>query len=305
MAKPSMESSLSTDQSLRNVNRETHLWTSLAQLIRLPNQSGTLLLMIPTLWALVLASHGRPSFRMVLIFVAGSFVMRSAGVVMNDLADRSFDSRVERTRTRPLASGAVSVRQALLTVIVLLITAAGLLLLLNSLAIALSPVAVTLAAIYPFSKRVLSLPQAVLGIAFGWGVIMAWAAATYSIPLTAWLLYAATICWAVAYDTIYAIQDREDDLRIGLKSSAILFGSHAWLAVGCCLMLMLFLLGVAGWLSGLNAGFYGALAAIAGFLTQQILLMRKAISPAQAFRLFKQHVWVGWSILIGIWIGFL
>ena len=231
--------------------------------------------------------------------------MRSAGVVMNDLADRSFDRRVERTHTRPLASGAVTVRQALLTIAILLIMAGGLLLLLNSLAVALSPVAVFLAAIYPFSKRVLALPQAVLGIAFGWGVIMAWAAATQSVSLPAWLLYGATICWAVAYDTIYAIQDREDDLRIGVRSSAIFFGSYAWLAVGCCLLLMVVLLGVTGWLHGLNAGFYGMLAALAGFLMQQVLALRKALSPTQAFRLFKQHVWVGWAILVGIWIGFL
>ncbi len=134
---------------------------------------------------------------------------------------------------------------------------------------------------------------------------MAWAAATNSVPLPAWLLYAATICWAVAYDTIYALQDREDDLRIGVKSSAILFGSHAWLAVGSCLIVMVFLLGLIGRLNGLNAGFYGALAAIAGFLSQQVLAVRNPISPAQAFRLFKQHVWVGWSILVAIWIGFL
>ena len=308
MAKPFVESSepsLSIEHSKGNANQEPHLWTSLAQLIRLPNQSGTLLLMLPTLWALVLASHGRPSFTLVLIFVAGSFVMRSAGVVMNDLADRSVDRQITRTRTRPLASGAVTVQQALLTIVVLLIIAGGLLLTLDSFTIALSPVAVLLAVLYPFSKRILPLPQAVLGVAFGWGVVMAWAAATQSVPLPAWLLYAATICWAVAYDTIYALQDREDDLRIGVRSSAILFGSYAWLAVGCCLMLMLMLLGVTGWLNGLNAGFYGALAAIAGFLTQQVLAVRNAVSPAQAFHLFKQHVWVGGSILLAICIGFL
>ena len=261
--------------------------------------------MLPTLWALLFASHGRPSLRLVLVFAAGSFVMRSAGVVMNDLADRSFDRQVTRTRMRPLASGAVTAQQALLTIVALLIIAGALLLTLDPFTIALSPIAVLLAAIYPFSKRILPLPQAVLGVAFGWGVVMAWAAATHSVPLPAWLLYAATICWAVAYDTIYALQDREDDLRIGIRSSAILFGSYAWLAVGCCLMLMLVLLGVTGWLNGLNAGFYGMLAAIAGFLSQQVLAVRTAVSPARAFHLFQQHVWVGWSILVAICIGFL
>lgn len=261
--------------------------------------------MLPTLWALMFACLGRPSPILLLAFAAGSFVMRSAGVVMNDLADRSFDSRVTRTRSRPLASGAITGQQALLTILLLLIIAAGLLLLLNPLAIALSPVAVLLAAVYPFAKRVFPLPQAVLGIAFGWGVIMAWAAATNSVPSVAWLLYGSTICWAIAYDTIYALQDREDDLRIGVKSSAILFGSQAWLAVGGCLVLMILLLGVVGWMTGLNAGFYGSLAALAGFLTQQVFTLRKPIAPAQAFRLFQQHVWIGWLILFGIWLGFL
>lgn len=300
-----MPSSVTTAQSHAHANTNTRLWSELARLIRLPNQSGTLLLMLPTLWALTFASQGRPPLALMLIFAAGSFVMRSAGVVMNDLADRSFDRRVERTRTRPLASGAVTVQQACLTLVVLLIIAACLLLLLNPLAIVLSPIAVLLAAIYPFSKRALPLPQAVLGITFGWGVMMAWAATTSEVPLPAWLLYTATICWAIAYDTIYALQDRKDDLRIGVRSSAILFGSSAWMAVACCLTLMVVLLGATGWYYGLNAGFYGMLAAIGGFLTQQVLAIRKPISPALAFRLFKQHVWVGWSILAGIWIGFL
>lgn len=280
-------------------------WTPLAQLIRLRNQAGTLLLMLPTLWALVFASRGRPSLSLFLIFAVGSFAMRSAGVVMNDLADRSFDRRVERTRTRPLASGTVTVRQALFTMVVLLLVAAGLLWLLNPLAIALSPIAVLLAAVYPFSKRILPLPQAVLGVAFGWGVIMAWAAVTRTVPLDAWLLYAATICWAIAYDTIYALQDRHDDRRIGVKSSAILFGSYTWLAVGCCLIAMLIFLALLGRLHGLNAGFYGVLAGLAGFFTQQVAALYREIPPAQAFHLFQQHVWVGWAILAGILLGFL
>ncbi|WP_447986365.1 4-hydroxybenzoate octaprenyltransferase [Nitrospira sp. Nam74] len=305
MAEPSAQSSVSTADPQTVGGKNIRLWTELARLIRLPNQSGTLLLMLPTFWALVFASQGRPSLKLVLIFAAGSFVMRSAGVVMNDLADRSFDRRVTRTRTRPLASGTVSIRQASLTIVVLLSMSAGLLLLLDSLAIALSPVAVLLAVLYPFSKRLFPLPQAVLGIAFGWGVIMAWAATTSDVPLPAFLLYASTICWAIAYDTIYALQDRDDDLRIGVRSSAILFGSYAWLAVGSCLTLMFVLLGLTGWYYGLNAGFYGVLAALAGFLTQQVLAVRNPILPPQAFRLFRQHVWVGWLILAGIWIGFL
>lgn len=259
--------------------------------------------MLPTLWALVLAYHGRPPLALLLIFSAGSFLMRSAGVVMNDLADRSFDRQVARTRLRPLASGAVSVRQAVFLILVLLTSAAALLVLLNPLAIALSPIAVLLAALYPFAKRVLALPQAVLGIAFGWGVIMAWAAATNGVAVSAWLLYAATICWAIAYDTIYALQDREDDMRIGVKSSAILFGRHVWIAVGSWLAAMLILLGAAGLAHNLNAAFYGVLAAIGGFLSVHVLALRRTITSAQAFRFFQHHVWIGVAILAGIWIG--
>lgn len=279
--------------------------STISRLIRFSNQSGTLLLMLPTLWALVMASQGRPSFRLFLIFAAGSFVMRSAGVIMNDLADRSFDRRVVRTRARPLASGAISTQAALCMTIVLLTIAAGLLAFLNRLTILLSPIAVTLAASYPFSKRIVQLPQAILGMTFGWGVIMAWAAVQNQLSLPAWLLYAATICWAVAYDSIYALQDREDDMRVGVKSSAVLFGAHTWIAVGVSLLLMLILLGLTGWMVGLNGGFYGALIAIAGFLSRQVWTLRRPTSSDQAFTLFKQHVWVGWAVLAGIWLGFL
>lgn len=279
-------------------------WSALAHLIRLPNQTGTLLLMLPTFWSLVLASHGKPSITLLAIFAAGSFLMRSAGVVLNDIADRSFDRQVARTQTRPLASGALRLPEAFITGGVLLVLAAGLLLFLNPLTMLLSPVALLLVAIYPFSKRILQLPQAILGLAFGWGVIMAWAAVQNKLAAPAWLLYAATICWAVAYDSIYALQDREDDLRIGVKSSTILFGSWIWLAVGISLGLMLILLGVTGWLTGLNVGFYGMLALIAGFSGQQVVTLHKPLSQNQAFMLFKQHVWVGWGILAGIWLGF-
>jgi 4-hydroxybenzoate polyprenyltransferase len=281
------------------------VWSAVSALIRLPNQSGTLLLMLPTLWALVLASRGRPSVGLLLVFTLGSFLMRSAGVVMNDLADRSFDRRVVRTRTRPLASGIISVPAALTIITVLLTIAVGLLAFVNRFTMVLSPVAVLLAAVYPFSKRIMQIPQVVLGLTFGWGVIMAWSAVRNQLDLPAWLLYAAAICWAVAYDSIYALQDREDDIRVGVKSSAVLFGPRTWIAIGVSLTLMLILLGLTGRLVGMNAGFYGVLVALAGFLSRQVWTLRGPISAAQAFALFKQHVWVGWAILAGIWIGFL
>jgi 4-hydroxybenzoate polyprenyltransferase len=276
-----------------------------AQLIRLSNQTGTLLLMLPTLWALVLASRGRPDPTLLAIFAAGSFLMRSAGVIMNDAADRQFDRQVERTKTRPLASGALSMPEASAVLLLLVAAALGLVLLLDRLAILLSPVALLLAALYPFSKRVLPLPQAVLGGAFGWGVVMAWAAARGTLEPQAWLLFAGTIAWAVAYDTIYALQDREDDRRIGIKSSAILFGRSTWLAVAVSLGVMILCLGWAGWLSGVGLAFYGGLAAVSGFASQHVLKLRGDVPPAHAFSMFRQHVWVGWAILASFWAGFL
>lgn len=278
-------------------------WSAIASLIRLPNQSGTWLLMLPTLWALILASHGRPPYTLLLIFVAGSFLMRSAGVIFNDLADREIDRQVTRTSVRPLATGTLTPTTALVTAGVLLILAAGLVLLLNPFTWLLSLIALLLAMLYPFAKRIIHLPQAVLGIAFGWGTIMAWAAVRQSLEPPAWLLYGATICWAIAYDTIYSIQDREDDARVGVKSAALLFGEQTWLAVGISLSTMLLLLGVAGWVWGVDAVFYAVLAAVAGFFSRQVVKLRRPVSPLLAFAMFRHHIWAGTAILIGIWLG--
>lgn len=278
-------------------------FAQLCSLIRLSNQTGTILLMLPVLWALVLASQGRPSGLLLVLFIAGSFIMRSAGVIVNDLADRSFDRQVTRTQTRPLASGALRPWHAVLFLGALLAVAVYLLLFLNPLAIRLGPVALVLAVIYPFTKRFFRVPQLFLGLAFGWGAVMAWAAVRDQLDPAVWLLYTATICWALAYDTIYALQDVEDDLRIGVNSSAILFGSHVWIAVGIIETAMLVLLATAGWLENLNPVFYGTLAGVAGFLSQQVRRLRGEVSPPEAFAMFKQHAVVGLVILIGIWIG--
>ena len=280
-------------------------WRTLAQLIRLSNQSGTLLLALPTLWALVLASQGRPPLDLVAVFLAGSFLMRSAGVIMNDVADRSFDRQVTRTKSRPLASGALTVPEALLAATFLVVLAAGLLVFVNRLTMLLSPIAFLLATLYPFSKRVLHLPQALLGISFGWGVVMSWAAVRDSLDLSCWLLFASTALWALAYDTIYALQDREDDARIGVKSSAILFGSLTWAAVAAAMGGMLILLGLAGWATRLGPAFYATLALVGWFAWRQVRQLRGPVPPVRAFALFKQHVWIGWAILAGIWAGLL
>jgi 4-hydroxybenzoate polyprenyltransferase len=261
--------------------------------------------MFPTLWSLVLAARGLPPFRLLAIFVAGSFVMRSAGVVLNDLADRSFDRHVARTLTRPLASGELSVAHALLVLVVFLSVAGILVLLLDPFTILLSPIAVLLAALYPFAKRVIHLPQAMLGIAFGWGTVMAWAASRGAIEGPAWCLFAATVCWAIGYDTIYALQDAVDDRRIGVKSSALLFGSSTWIAVGTAFGAMLLLLGLAGWLAHIGWVYYALLMAVGMWCWRQALQLRVAIPAPTVFRMFQQHVWVGAAIFISMVAGFL
>jgi len=280
-------------------------WAVVSRLLRLKSQTGTLLLLLPTLWSLTLAARGIPPWQLILVFTLGSFLMRSAGVVLNDMADRSFDRDVARTQERPLASGELSPIHALLVLALLLALAALLLLSLNSLTLFLSPIALLLAALYPFAKRVLHLPQAVLGIAFGWGTIMAWTASRGTIDMPVWFVFAATACWAIGYDTIYALQDAEDDRRIGVKSSALLFGSFVWLAVGVSVTVMVVLLGIAGWLMQIGWFFYGVLVTVSLFCLRQSLALRSSIQPAQAFHMFHQHVWVGFAILAGLIGGFL
>ncbi len=278
-------------------------WSAFARLIRLPNQTGTYLLLLPTLWALVLASHGLPPFLLLVIFVIGSFLMRSAGVILNDLADQSFDRQVTRTKTRPLASGELSYRHAFSLLGLLLVIAASLLVLLPPLVLWLSPVAVFLAALYPFCKRWIHMPQAMLGIAFGWGTVMAWAAVRNQLDLPVWCLFGATMAWAVAYDTIYAIQDQEDDRRIGVKSSALYFGSSLHRGVGLALGAMLALLVLAGWLTQMRWPLYATLLGVGLFFGSQVERLQHPVTPLQAFAMFRAHIWAGIAILIGLLAG--
>ena len=294
---PSTHRPGSTDPSSRTPFR------AFANLIRLFNQTGTLLLLFPTLWSLFLASQGWPDSKLLFIFIFGSFLMRSAGVIMNDLADQSFDRQVQRTQHRPLASGQLSSLQAVVFLAVLLGLAAGLLWFLNPLTLLLSPMALLLAGMYPFCKRFIHIPQLMLGLAFGWGGVMAWAAVRNDLELSTWILFAATVCWAVVYDTIYAIQDKEDDLKIGVKSSAILFGSFTWLGVGLAGLFMLGCLSIVAKINHLGVEYSLALMAVAVLLGYQVLLLRSEISGEQAFALFKQHSWIGVLILGGILMG--
>ena len=201
---------------------------AISDLIRLPKQYGTLLVLWPTLWSLFIASHGRPDIKMLAIFILGTFLMRSAGCAVNDIADRNFDGYVERTKGRPLASGRLKLKEAIAVFVALSLLAFVLVLFLNRLAIALSFIGIFIAVVYPFVKRVSHWPQAFLGIAFGWGAVMAWGAVRNDIGAPAVFIFLANILWSTAYDTIYALMDKEDDLKIGVKSTAILFGKGVY-----------------------------------------------------------------------------
>jgi 4-hydroxybenzoate polyprenyltransferase len=270
-------------------------------LLRLHRPIGIFLLLWPALWALWIAAKGTPDPRVLLIFVAGVVLMRSAGCAINDYADRHFDPYVRRTRERPLAAGRVSPPEALVLFAVLSLLAFGLVLLINPLTVWLSLVGVGLAATYPFIKRFSHLPQLYLGLAFGWAVPMAFAAQTGSVPPVAWLMFTATVIWAVAYDTLYAMVDREDDLRIGVKSTAILFGYHDRAAVALAHATLLGLLGILGLGEGLGAAYFLGLIAAAGLATYQQYLIRTR-EPEHCFKAFLNNHWLGAVIFAGIWV---
>ena len=244
------------------------------QLMRLDRPIGILLLLWPVLWALWIAAAGRPALPVLLVFIAGVILMRSAGCVINDYADRKFDPQVERTRGRPLATGRVHPREALVLFVVLAFSALALVLLMNRLTILLSFVGAALAVSYPFMKRWTHLPQFYLGAAFGWGVPMAFAAQTGTVPADAWILFGATLCWAVAYDTAYAMVDREDDVRIGVKSTAILFGRADRVLIALFQLLTLALLAWIGVRAGLGLTYYMGLLFAAGLAGWQQWLIR-------------------------------
>ncbi len=273
---------------------------AMGELIRLTKQYGTFLLMLPTLWSLTVASKGMPSLKLLAIFVIGSFLMRSAGCVINDIADRNFDPYVERTRNRPLASGRLTITEAVVLFLLLILLATGLVLLLNPICLLLSIPALFLATLYPFTKRYIHIPQVVLGIAFGWGGLIAWAAVENKIGLPAILIFLATIFWATAYDTIYALIDIEDDLKIGVKSTAIFFGRYSWIGVAISLALVLFFLFLLGFIAGLGKIYYFSLVLIGVHFIYQVIKVRGGSDPATLFRLFKSNVGVGVLVLLGI-----
>lgn len=275
-----------------------------ALLMRLHRPIGILLLLWPTLWGLWFAGAGRPDLYIVTVFVFGVVLMRSAGCIINDYADRGIDPHVARTRERPIAAGRVAPAEALALFAALCLAAFALVLTLNRLTVLLSFAGVFLAATYPFLKRHTHLPQFYLGVAFGWGIVMAFAALTGSVPVLAWILFFANVFWSVAYDTAYAMVDREDDLKVGVKSTAILFGNQDRRLIGVFHALTLVLLGIAGGLAGRGILYYTGLGLAAALAVYQQYLLRGR-APAGCFKAFLNNNWFGAAVFAGLALDYL
>ena len=273
-----------------------------ARLVRLDKPIGSLLLLWPTLCALLLASNGHPDPLLIVIFSIGTVLMRSAGCAINDFADRDFDRHVKRTAERPLTSGQISAREALSIAVVLALISYALILPLNALTQQLSVLAVVVAGTYPYFKRFFALPQAYLGIAFGFGIPMAYAAVQNTVPLEAWLLLVANVFWALAYDTEYAMVDRDDDLLIGIRTSAITFGRFDVMAVMLSYGIHLILVGVVGYRYQLGVLFYLALVVAAMIAAYHYWLIRYR-DRLRCFAAFRHNNWLGAAVFTGIVLG--
>ena len=269
------------------------------RLMRLDKPIGVLLLLWPTLWALLIAGHGKPDWIVVMIFFTGTVLMRSAGCVMNDIADSQYDGLVERTRHRPLVNNEVSTKEAYLLAAGLSLVAFGLVCMLNALTVKLSFLALLLAASYPFTKRFFAIPQAYLGIAFGAGIPMAFASILGYVPPVAWLLLLANVFWAVAYDTEYAMVDRDDDLKIGIKSSAITFGQFDVVIVMICYGITLLILAMCGVWLVMGYAYYLGLIAAATVAVYHYYLIRTR-EKSNCFKAFLHNNWFGFAVFAGL-----
>ncbi len=290
---------MSTVNFAFNRDRLGHYW----RLMRFDKPIGILLLLWPALWALWIAGAGKPDPLVLIVIVSGVVMMRAAGCVINDYADRDFDPHVERTQQRPIAAGWVSPKEALVLFVVLCLASFGLVCLLNGFTIALSVPGAFLAASYPFMKRFTHLPQAYLGVAFGWAVPMSFAAQTNAIPLVAWELFIATVIWALVYDTMYAMVDRDDDLKIGVKSTAILFGEYDRHIIGGLQVLMLLILVVIGLQLGLAMPYYVGLMLAAGFFVYQQSLIAHRVK-SKCFKAFLNNHWFGATVFAGLAVSY-
>lgn len=269
------------------------------RLMRLDKPIGILLLLWPTLWALLIAGQGKPDWKVMIIFFTGTVLMRSAGCVMNDIADSQYDGLVERTKNRPLANNEVSKKEAYMLAAFLSLLAFSLVCLVNILTIKLSIVALLLAIAYPFTKRFLAIPQAFLGIAFGFGIPMAFAAVLGYIAPVAWLLMLANLFWAIAYDTEYAMVDRDDDLKIGIQSSAITFGRFDVMAVMVCYAITIAILYFVGQCLVMSFAYYAGLMIAAAIAVYHYFLIKDR-HKTKCLSAFLGNSWFGFAILIGL-----
>lgn len=273
------------------------------QLMRMDKPIGTLLLLWPTLWALIISAQGMPSLKVLLVFILGVIFMRAAGCVINDFADRKVDGHVKRTKQRPLPSGRVTSKEALALFAVLAVSSFVLVLSMNTLTIQLSFVGIFLAFIYPFMKRFTHLPQLFLGLAFSWSIPMAWAAQANEVPMMVWFIFAINALWTIAYDTQYAMVDRDDDLKIGIKSTAILFGRFDKMAIGGLQLITLAMLMFVGTWYQLGASYYWSLLVVGAlFVFQQHLIRHR--DRDLCFRAFLNNNYVGMVVTIGLFIAF-
>ncbi len=279
-----------------NITERLHLYF---QLTRLHRPIGILLLLWPTLWGVWIAGNGHPSWLIVFIFILGTVLMRSSGCAVNDYADRHIDKHVERTKDRPLTSGRISEREALWVAVVLALVSFALILPLNPLTWLMSFPALFLAASYPFTKRFFAIPQAYLGIAFGFGIPMAFAAQLGEVPAIAWVLLLANIFWAIAYDTEYAMVDRNDDIHLGIHSSALFFGRYDVLAVMVCYGITLLLLAVAGLMAGLGLVYFIGLIVAEGIAFHHYRLIKDR-SREKCFAAFLHNNWLGAAVFAGL-----
>ena len=274
------------------------------RLMRTDKPIGALLLLWPTLWALWVATPGVPPLWILAVFVAGVWLMRAAGCVVNDYADRKIDGHVKRTARRPMPSGDVSEKEARTLFVVLVMLSFLLVLTLNTMTIVLSVGGLALAWVYPFMKRYTHLPQVVLGAAFGWAIPMAYAAVSQTLPLSCWLMFLANICWSVVYDTQYAMVDRDDDIKIGVKSTAILFGQYDKLIIGILQVVVMALMAAVGALSGLGWPYYAAIAVAGGLFIYQQQLIKHRDRDA-CFKAFLNNNYVGLALFVGLAVSFL
>lgn len=280
------------------------IWWTIIRLLRWDKPAGRLILMIPALWAVILAARGTPPLSLVGVIVLGTLATSATGCVANDLWDRDIDPQVQRTRNRPLASRALSVKVGIVVALIALVCAFVLSLYLNRLSFLLCVAAVPVIIFYPTAKRFFPVPQLVMAIAWGFGVLISWSAVTADLELSTWLLWGATVLWALGFDTIYAMSDREDDRRIGVNSSALFFGKYASEAVAIFFAGTVFLLSWLGVVMQLHVSFWIALAlATCGWLWQYVRLRDPQLPNPAYGEMFRQNVWIGFLLLVGMVVG--